>query len=221
MRAPSLQEVAVSLPRARSPRQLAAADPERRAHASIVLRDICLTATMRLIFVFMLQGESSPAGSPSTGSSPRSDGGRAGGRRSRASASTTGGAGQLVGLPAGVGALLMLALLLIIALVSFGIDTINRRRVALAGPRPPPLPLAVEAHHAELASMPGPLAAAAQARRAAEVEASVLDDVPLDPRALLLVLDQLDEAALEEARGLRITRVQVTADGHYRIWPDE
>lgn len=110
---------------------------------------------------------------------------------------------------------LAIALFLVIALVSFTIDTLNRRRRALRGPRPPPLPLGVEARHAELATIAGHKGSETQARRA---ELAQIDTV--DARAMLVILSKLDQAALIDARNLQVTQVNVTKDGHYQILPE-
>lgn len=108
-----------------------------------------------------------------------------------------------------------IALLLVIALTSFAINTLNRRRRALRGPLPPPLPLVVEARHAELATIAGHKGAETEARRA---ELAQIDTA--DAPAILAILGKLDQAALSDARGLRVTQVHVTKSGHYQILPD-
>ncbi|CAN5441555.1 hypothetical protein BH10PSE6_BH10PSE6_17490 [soil metagenome] len=108
-----------------------------------------------------------------------------------------------------------IALLLTISLVSFSIDTINRRARALRGRRPPRLPLGIEARHAEFATLTEHVG---KTMRASRVELNEVQTV--DARSLLLILGRLDEAALIDARQLKVTRVHVTEDGHYQILAD-
>ncbi len=107
-----------------------------------------------------------------------------------------------------------IALLLAIWLVSFSMDTLNRRRRALRGRLPPRLPLAVEARHAELALRTAAVGNELQTRRAQLTE---IEDV--DARKLLMILGRLDEAALIDARQLKVTRVHLTREGHYQVLP--
>lgn len=106
------------------------------------------------------------------------------------------------------------SLLLILSLLSFAVDTIARRRAALRGPKPPPLDPAAEAHHADLATMAGYVDPTEPLETLDVDEDHVLE---LDVRQILAVLNHRDEAALEDARALRIANVHVTTDGHYRI----
>jgi hypothetical protein len=108
-----------------------------------------------------------------------------------------------------------IASFLVVVLASFAIHTFRQRRKALRGPRPPPLRLGVEARHAELATSGGPVGEAVQARRSelARVEA-------VDARSLLMILGQLDQAALTDARSLKVTQVHLTGHGSFQIWPD-
>lgn len=111
---------------------------------------------------------------------------------------------------------LAIALILVIALVSFAIHTLNRRGRALRGPKPPPLALGVEARHAELATIAGHKGTETEARRA---ELAQIDAV--DAPAMLAILSRLDQAALTDARNLQVTQVHVTRTGHYQILPDD
>lgn len=108
-----------------------------------------------------------------------------------------------------------IALLLTISLVSFSIDTINRRARALRGRRPPRLALGIEARHAEFATLTEHVGKTTRASRAELTEVQTVD-----ARSLLLILGRLDEAALVDARQLKVTRVHVTEDGHYQILAD-
>jgi hypothetical protein len=109
-----------------------------------------------------------------------------------------------------------IALFLTISLLSFAIDTVNRRAKALRGQWPPQLPLAIEARHAELGTLTAHVGATMRANRAvlADVEA-------VDARSLLTILGKLDEAALIDARQIKVTKVHVTEDGHYQILAGE
>jgi hypothetical protein len=106
------------------------------------------------------------------------------------------------------------ALLLAIWLVSFSMTTFKRRRRALRGKRPPPLPLAIEARQAELSLRTAAIGDAMQTRRA-----ELTDVETIDAKALLMILGRLDEAALIDARQLKVTRVHLTREGHYQILP--
>jgi hypothetical protein len=110
---------------------------------------------------------------------------------------------------------LAIVLFLVIVLASFTIDTLSRRRKALRGPRPPKLALGVEARHAELATIAGHKGSETEACRA---ELEQIDRV--DARSMLVILAKLDQAALTDARSLRVTQVHVTGDGHFQIRPD-
>ena len=106
------------------------------------------------------------------------------------------------------------ALLLAIWLVSFSIDTSERRRRALRGRLPPRLSLAVEARYAELSVRTAAIGNEMQTHRAKLQE---IENV--DARSLLMILGRLDEAALIDARQLKITRVHLTREGHYQVLP--
>ena len=109
-----------------------------------------------------------------------------------------------------------IALLLVIVLVSFTIGTLNRRSRARRGPLPPPLALGVEARHAALATVGGHAGPATLARRE---ELARLEEV--DGVAILAALSRLDQAALADARALRVTQVHLTEEGQYQILPDD
>jgi hypothetical protein len=104
-----------------------------------------------------------------------------------------------------------MALILVISLGSFAIDTIRRRREALQGPSAPSLSTAIEASHAQLSTMAGYIG------ETVAVERAGLDLETVDVRSLLIAFNRLDDAALVDARKLRIVNVHVTTDGHYRI----
>ena len=104
-----------------------------------------------------------------------------------------------------------MALILVISLGSFAIATIRRRREALQGPNAPSLSTAIEARHAQLSTMAGHVGETVAAERAG------LDLEAVDMRSLLIALNRLDDAALVDARKLRIANVHVMTDGHYRI----
>lgn len=102
------------------------------------------------------------------------------------------------------------------ALVASAIETLNRRSRALRGPLPPPLPLLVEARHAELATIAGHKGDETEARRAELAQVDAVDA----PR-MLQILTRLDQAALTDARSLQVTQVHVTGTGHYQILPED
>lgn len=106
------------------------------------------------------------------------------------------------------------ALLLAIWLVSLSMDVFNRRRKASRSRRSAHLPLAVEARQAGLA-----LRTAAVGEEMHNRRAQLTDLETIDARALLMILGSLDEAALMDARRLKVTQVHLTREGHYQILP--
>jgi hypothetical protein len=171
----------------------------------IVARDFVLTAMMWIAFLLMLDGEFDPV----FGAAMKQLGAHAAlGQIGLGGLSTEGN------WPAFLRALfpyLGLALVLVVTLFIFAIDTVRRRREALGGPPVPPLALAIQARQAQLSTMDGHVGDAMEARRAD------LDLVTIDMRTLLNALNELDEAALTDARALKIVNLHVTDDGHYRI----
>jgi hypothetical protein len=108
-----------------------------------------------------------------------------------------------------------LALMLAIWLVSLSMGLFGRRRKASVLRRPD-LQLASEARHARLALRTAALGGEMQSRRA-----KLVDIEKIDARTLLMILGQLDEAALIDARQLKVARVHLTRDGQYQILPDQ
>lgn len=173
----------------------------------ILLRDILLTLAMWFLFILLAMGEvDRVAGHWFAGIGLRSYFQRAGFNQIADNWSYF-----LYALAPYLG----MALLLAISLVSFAIDTINRRLRAMRGREPPKLALTVEARHAELATMTPTIGEATQASRAELTEVQTVD-----ARTLLMILGKLDEAALLDARQLKVTQVHITGDGHYQIVPE-
>lgn len=109
------------------------------------------------------------------------------------------------------------ALLLAIWLVTLSMGVFKRRRRPWQGRRAlHRLPLTAEARQAELALRTLAVGDMMRARRA-----HLTDRDTIDARSLLTILGELDEAALIDARQLKVTRVHLTPKGQYRIWADE
>jgi hypothetical protein len=173
----------------------------------VVLRDVVLTLLMWFLFVLLAAGEADRV----VGHGLEAIGLRSFFQRTGYSDID----GQWAYFIHSLAPYLGIALLLTISLVTFSIDTLNRRMRALRGRRPPPLSLTVEARHAELATLTRAVGEELQARRAELTEVQTID-----ARSLLVILGKLDEAALIDARKLKVTRVHVTYDGQYQILPD-
>lgn len=111
-----------------------------------------------------------------------------------------------------LGPYLVVVLALVLSLSTFALHTVRRRRNALGMASPQPLSLASQAHQAALVPMMGGEDDVSRERQVGLDDAAVVDN-----RSLLAMLNEQDEAALAEARRLRIALINVTAEGHYRI----
>ena len=109
-----------------------------------------------------------------------------------------------------------IALLLTITLVSFAIGTLNRHARAVRGRWPAPLPLAIEARNAEFSTH------AEQPRELVEVGSSASAEVgTIEARTLPAIVGKFGEAALIDARRLKVAKVHVSGSGRYQIEREE